>query len=550
MKRLLCAVGLLLCLQRIVYHAAYVSLDPFALATISDGQLYEEAARDLLAHAPLGTKPFYLQGLYAYVLALGLAVTHSLIGALSVQLALAGGGLWLFHRAARAAFGELPGLGSTVVLLACHELTFYENKYLSVTLGLACNMFAVWAFVRDQRRGTRGSALLLGVASGLACLARPNLVLALPLTLIALTLRPQPPDRQAAARPQGAPRMLRLLGYAAGVVLALLPMAARNQLVVGRAEIFPSHAGAIPIFLGNNPLATGRWSSAGGAVSGQVDRERGELAAYLGLKAAEPAQLDAQIAHELTQRVLGFVTSQPMAWLGLEARKLWWTLGNHRFVRDYDLRGEAELLGGYQPVGLPFGVLLGLGALGLTSLFVSGEPLGLAVFLSGQGVAVLAASLVTFASAQNRVPLAVPLAFVAGPALLSLHTGWRHLPRLGGWHPGRFAHALAACLGLQAFWPRVTATELPSSTHYYNLAVVEEDLGRFEAAAQHYRQAAARNAKEPMFALRLARLERRLGHLQAASNALAKLEALPALPPTVQRALARERAALAAAAGP
>ena len=47
---------------------------PFSLATFSDGRLYEDSARDLLDHPPWGTRPFYLQGLYAAQLALPMAI--------------------------------------------------------------------------------------------------------------------------------------------------------------------------------------------------------------------------------------------------------------------------------------------------------------------------------------------------------------------------------------------------------------------------------------------------------------------------------------------
>src|SRR5689334_15531358 len=65
--------------KRVVYHLAYLALDPFALVTLSDGQIYEEAARDILLHPPLGTQPFYLQGLYAYVLALPMLLVDRVV---------------------------------------------------------------------------------------------------------------------------------------------------------------------------------------------------------------------------------------------------------------------------------------------------------------------------------------------------------------------------------------------------------------------------------------------------------------------------------------
>ncbi|HEX2675404.1 MAG TPA: glycosyltransferase family 39 protein, partial [Polyangiales bacterium] len=175
-----------LLLQRGVYHAAYLLHDPFALVTFSDGQLYEEAARDIVAHPPFGTEPLYLQGLYAYVLALGIALRGSVVDGLCVQLALSLGALWLLARACRTQYGPIAGTLSVLVLLACSDLAFYENKYLSVAIGNACNALAIVAFVAASRSWSKRALLLLGVASGLCVLGRPNLLIALPFTLLAV----------------------------------------------------------------------------------------------------------------------------------------------------------------------------------------------------------------------------------------------------------------------------------------------------------------------------------------------------------------------------
>ena len=49
MRGLLIVIALLVA-KRIAYHLIYIVRDPFALATFSDGQVYELAARDILAH--------------------------------------------------------------------------------------------------------------------------------------------------------------------------------------------------------------------------------------------------------------------------------------------------------------------------------------------------------------------------------------------------------------------------------------------------------------------------------------------------------------------
>jgi tetratricopeptide (TPR) repeat protein len=538
-RGLLIVIALLVA-KRIAYHLIYIVRDPFALATFSDGQVYELAARDILAHPPFGSQPFYLQGLYAYVLALPMTIAPQVVMGLVLQLVLAAGALWLFHRTARAQLGALAGALSTIVLLAYPELAFYENKYLSVSFGITCNVFALWAACKALRDGRPRTLLLAGFAGGISTLGRPNMLLALPFTLAALLIA-------ARARKQTAPRVL--LAFAAGAALALAPMALRNLAVIGSPDVFPSHAGAIPFYIGNNPHANGRWNTAGGLVTGQVGLERAELAQQLGVHADTPAELDRAIGDVLIHRAFEFIREQPGAWLGLEVTKLWYTIGNHRFVRDYDVHGENELIGAVHQFGLPFGVLLGLGVLGLFVLLRRGlrqraeraRCIGVWLVLVGQLLAVLAANLLVFASAQNREPLCIPLAFVSGPALLAIWTRVRPAFADKTWEASALALALAGALLMQSFWPRLSGGDQPTSVHYYNMAAVEEVIGRLDDAAVHYARAIQRNPREPVFRLSLARTLRQLGRTREADAVLDQLVAMRDLPPMLRKAAEQER---------
>ena len=539
-QRALALAIALLVAKRLAYHLTYLVGDPFALATFSDGHVYELAARDILAHPPLGSEPFYLQGLYAYLLAVPLAITDQVVIGLLLQLVLAAGALWLLHRTAVSLLGATAGALSTLVLLGYHELAFYENKYLSVSLGASCNALALWAAVRCLQRPGAGALLGAGAAAGLAVLGRPNMAVALPFTAAALCL---------AARSAERPAVRTLLAYSLGVVLALAPMALRNQLVIGSPDVQPSHSGGIPFYIGNNPDANGRWNTAGGLISGQVGRERIELAQHLGLKMQDDAELDRAVGDAMRDRALRFIRERPGDWLALELKKLWLTLGNHRFVRDYDARGEAELIGGlWSAIALPFGVVLGLGVLGLHVIFrrarrVRGERaqwLGLLLVLGGQLIAVLSANLLVFTSAQNRLPLCIPLAFAAGPGVLACWALARRMPQ-AIWQARPIALGASALLALQAFVPRSQHADRPTSVHYYNLAAVEEAIGRLEPAAEHYRRAAERNPKQPMFHLSRARVLRRLGRFADAKAALHQLARIPELPDALRDAASDEQ---------
>lgn len=517
---------------RLVYHAFYLTHDPFALGTFSDGRLYEQAARDLAAHPPLGTQPFYLQGLYAALLSTGFLLGGGLGLSLLVQIALCGLGLWLFFRAATDAFGPTEGRLSTVVLLGYPMLTFYENKYLSAELGVLANIFTLWAFVRlCQRPGWRGP-LLCGLGTAATILARPNLLAAVPFTAVAIFWARATPDPAGARTRRGAAA---LLPFALGLLVGVLPMAIRNGVVTGHPTIFPVHGGGTSFFIGNNPRAQGLWNNAG-VLSGEVESESDEFARFLGLTPtpADPHGQASRVGAELYRRAFEHIRQDPLAWLHLVLRKLWLSTGNDEISQDYSLRGEQEMIPFAHRVGWPFGVVLSLGLLGALVVARRGGDRPLVLCAAGQLLAVLASCLLFFTSAQHRLPLCVPLSLFAGPALSALREalGSIRAGRAGG--PLRWAIIGAAIVCALSVIPRGAATshKVPSS-HYYNLAMVRERLGDLPGALSELDRAVGRNPKVALFHLQRGRLLLLLGQPVPAVAALEVVSAYPGAPPWI-----------------
>lgn len=535
--RLLGALVLALIAFRLGYHLRYLLLSPFAQVTLSDGQVYEDAARDLLAHPPWGTQPFFLQGLYAYVLALGMLVVPVPLAGLCVQLLLCALGLWAAYRALVHVFGVVPARAAMAVLLSYPALWFYENKYLSAGIGLAANAAALLCFVRLRQHGRARDAALLGLALAASVLGRPNMLVALPFALLAVAIAPAKPRR-------AMPTLLAALVL--GTVLGLAPMALRNAIVVGKAQVFPSHGGGIPFFIGNNAHADGLWNSGGGLLTGQVGFERVELQQKLGLAGLSGGALDRAIGDALYARTLEHVRSEPMQALGLALRKLALCFGNAEHAHDFDRLGEAEQLGAVILWGLPFGVLLGLGSLGLLLCWRGGgERRALCLMLLGQALAVIAANVVYFHAAQHRLPLALPLA-VASAALFDA------LARPGGLALLVSRHAAACVIALllaaQAFVPREpTPPSKVTSSHYANLAAAWEMLGDDARALSAYQTAVKRSPKRSILHFRHGLLLMRVGRVEEAAAAFERAQALASADPMIRDASARELARLRAA---
>jgi hypothetical protein len=525
---------------RIAYHAAYMIADPFAHATFSDGALYEADARDVLAHPPLGTRPFYLQGAYAYLLASGMMVWPRVTAGLVLQLACAAAALWAGCRALLHAFGPRSAWLASLALLAYFPLAFYENKFLSASLGIDANLLVWLGFAAFAHQRRRRNAFALGGASALSILARPNLLLAVPFTLAAVALVCERARLRSNA-----------LACLAGLFLGLAPMSLRNALVTGTPTVFPAHGGGTSFYIGNNPHADGRWNTAGGLLSGQVGLEREELLLVLGLPRRSETEDAAAIGSALYARAFAFIREQPQAAVRLQIRKLWLLLGNDEISQDYDVLGERALLGPSFGHGVAFGVLLALAVLGVTALRRrTHEPQTARAWLFvllGQAAAVLAANIVYFTSSQHRLPLAVVCCALAGPGA---NAAWARLRALYTHEkpsnaPGVAAWSIAVLLLAQSFVPREHRTR-PTLAHWYNLAVVQEQQADLVGAVASLGNALARRPDDAVFLVEHASLLRRLGQFEQARVELDHVRTLSQAPDRVYARERLERALLAA----
>lgn len=537
MPRWLALLLLALVILRVGYHSAYLAEVPFAVATFSDGRLYERAAFDILSAPPLGTEPFYLQGLYAYQLAIPMLIRPWISLGLLLQLVLAGVALYGLFRATASWQGRRQaGLGLAVAL-AYPGLSFYENKYLTASLAVVTMVGVLVAFARMQRKPTAASVVVVGMAAGLAVLARGNMLLAVPAVALAVAM---------VWSSAGRSRLRAMSWLLLGILLTLGPMAARNAVVTGRASVMPVHGGGTSFYIGNNRHARGVWNDAGGMLSGEVVNEREELVARLGIADGSHADQAAAIGRALYRKSAEEMAADPGGWLWLELRKAWLMIGNDELSQDYDTLGERELVPWWAGRGLPFSVLMALGIAGALAVRrrARHEPEFAVVarpwlwLLGGQAFAVIAANLLFFTSAQHRVPLVVPLAMLAGPGLALLFSA-RDTRDVGRISLRRVAWIVLIVVCAQGAWPRLRRHEA-SAVHYYNLAIAYDRLGQQDTSLQAYDRALARSPDHPVMLLERASLHRRLGHLGPAATDLRRLATISPLPPWVARRAADE----------
>ena len=221
------------------------------LSGLDDWLVYESSARDILLNGWLmnggaaHAQPFYGQPLYPYVLALAHRLTgEALFGPIVLQFAALGGMVVLTGVLASIAFGSreagLAALASLVVLLQLEpehfkiaRQLFNENVYMPLVLA---SLITIVALVRRDTPPRWQHAASVGVLLGLTAVARSQFLLFVPFGLVIVWL--------AWRRNGSGQATWKTALVAAGLVVAIAPITARNWIVSGQFVPISSSGGA------------------------------------------------------------------------------------------------------------------------------------------------------------------------------------------------------------------------------------------------------------------------------------------------------------------
>jgi tetratricopeptide (TPR) repeat protein len=409
----------------LAWRSAYVLAQPASDPTFSrpmlDGAIYLEWARALARGEGGPPGAYYLAPLYPHVLALFLrGFGESFLLLYLLQQAWSVATAAFIGLAGRAAIGAPGALAAAALYLLYGGLQYFASVPLGETLALFPLMVAVLTF----RRGGKGPALAAGVAIGIAALARPNLLL-VPALWLAVGV---------AGRHWARAGLL-----AAGVTLAVLPVAARNYIVSGHLVLISSNGG-ITAYQGNGPGAEGIFTRTQG-LSGRIEAQRQEATTLARQRSGlelDPVEADGWWGRE----ALRVRAADPLGTVKLLAFRLALLLDSREHSLDYSpaldtnpwrlhwrlgAAGEGDLV--------PFGLLVGLAAAGLVLVGLRGSG----GWETWTAIAACAATpLLFYVSSRYRLPTAALLTLPAGAGLAAVL----------GREAGSKRRGAAACLGL------------------------------------------------------------------------------------------------------
>jgi 4-amino-4-deoxy-L-arabinose transferase-like glycosyltransferase len=444
---------------------AQIHGSPLFSVPLADARAYDRLAREIAAGDWIGSRVFYQDPLYSYLLALlyrafgaspvPVVIAQSLLGAATIGLVgllakrLFGNGAALVAAAIAALYG--PFVFGEMIL---------DKNALTVTLTAAFLLALVHADESGRRRAILGAGALLG----LLALVRGNALLLAPVAAIALAWR----------RPsQGVARAAILL---VGVLLPIAPVTIRNAIVGHDFVLTTSQAGQ-NFAIGNNPdNHTGGYEPPS-YVRANPDFEEADFRAAAEAEAGRSMK-PSEVSGFWTRKTLAWIAANPGAALALAGRKLLLLLNASEVTDVYcpHLFSDRRSLLEWPLLG--FAVVLPLAAVGLwrSRPWTRGRAL-VAIVAAAYALSVLP----FFVFDRYRLPLVVPLLPFAGGGAVALALDARTrrvVPDLA---------AAVAALGVSLI-PIVRHS--PANDHF-NVGTALLLLGERDRAIAEYREAVA-----------------------------------------------------------
>jgi tetratricopeptide (TPR) repeat protein len=277
----------------------------------------------------------------------------------------------------------------------------------------------------------------------------------------------------------------RLLPFALGLALILLPVVARNYWIDGGLYLTTSQFGS-NFYIGNNPNADGTYASIRfGRGAPEFERlDAKEVAEESVGRTLSPSE----VSSFWTGRALGYITSQPLSWLRLTGRKIL-LLFNHTEMLDTEAQESyAEFSVVLRVLGwfTHFGVLLPLAVIGVIATWPDRRRLWIVQMLA---LAYAASVVMFFVFARYRYPLVPFLILFAAAPFDSRAREYLASTFVQGLHRGKLA-ALLVAVAIFCNLTVLSSTLMMSITEN-NLGTALMEKGLYDQAIAHQERSIA-----------------------------------------------------------
>lgn len=339
---LLAALALLALAARLLYVMQQPAADPTFSEAASDGAYYLGWARALTTGEGAPDGAYYLAPLYPWFLAAFIGLFGEDFGLLYyTQHLITVGGAALLALTVRRLSGELAALGAALLFLTYHPVIFFGSRLNGESLSLFLLFAAMYLLSRQGRFGAAGA----GVLAGLAALARPNLLLVVPLWAVS----------------QLQLHRMRALWLGVGLLAAIAPVTWHNWEASGHLVPISSNAG-VTLYHGNGPRADGSIIVSDELGGGTVFEQRANATRAARALTLRPFD-DVEADRWWGRRAIVTRLDDPMGSARLIAWRIWLSVASVELTLDSSPRLDDNPLRWAAP--LPFAVLLALAGAGV-----------------------------------------------------------------------------------------------------------------------------------------------------------------------------------------
>ncbi len=443
-RRLLLILVLVALALRIAYIID-ISDSPYFSFPILDPYWYDARARTVLEGDTLAAAGSFRVPLYIYYVAFTYLVFGTTYFApLLLQALLGALSCGLVFLVARRVFGRAAAIAAGFAFAFYRMAVYSDGELQPTSLYIALILGAVYLVLEAIERRRASYGVLAGACLGLAFLTRPDIIPFAALLLLVTAL---------AFRQRGGVR----IAAAAGAVLVcfMLLLGARNRVAFGEFYVF-SPQGAVNLYIGNARYADGKAAVAPPTrYPYDVAADPAEDSVTLACRQAAAEETgrvlsDRELSGHYVSRTFREIGADPLAWLGLMARKAYY------FMNSYE-RSDVKLLPRFierhsavLKLPLPgYGIVFCLGAAGI---FLSALRRVRHAWLLGAGVAAFAVtSVMFFVLWRFRLPAVPFLVMFAGYGAVEIYMALRRK----SWKTLGQACAVAAVAALvtfSAFW--------------------------------------------------------------------------------------------------
>lgn len=444
--------------------------EPHTYAPAVDAGFHDLWAKRVAAGDP-GDRPFFRAPLYPWLL----GITYKAFGDSPfppriLQALMSTLTVWLLWCIGRRLFGSTAGWISAITFTVFGLAIFFAGELLITTFIVFLDTVILWLVIKNYRTGRWWQWGIIGLVIGLSAIARPSILIFLPVLLIAIWAA----GKQVSARI----KVVNTVSVFLGLVIPIMPVTLTNRIGGGEWVLIATQGG-INFYIGNNPEATGAHSIL------PEFGETWELSDAWNLAMQETGQslTSTQLSNFYYKKALRWILHHPLDWLKLTARK------THLFIQQFEISNNRNIyFFSNRSIILKFLMLIGFGVvapIGILGMIFnyrhSGESRIIIWFIISYSMGVI----LFFITSRFRMPVVPGLIVLGSVVPIQIYRWLRDK---------KYRMVISASIGgvilyAVCWWNPYGFTKKPDAQVYFSLGNAYLKLQRYSEARDTYRTA-------------------------------------------------------------